>query len=217
MRTAFGGFYMKKRIISLFLALIMILSCLSVADETEFNNESESALLLETAEEAADVSAQDEAEADVETEFSAPDTDVPETEDTDETEDIPQALQSLESEGVLYANGLTHEKLVSQLQSRLSDPRVADWFSSRWKLFNECTILSVDPLTNNVVERRPDRVMTDGVETVVVDFKFASPKPEHQRQVLEYMSLLHQMGHQRVKGYLWYVYSNRIEAVNDDE
>jgi hypothetical protein len=43
-----------------------------------------------------------------------------------------------------------------------------------------------------------------------VDFKFGKPIEEHLKQVREYMDLLMQMGHKQVKGYLWYVYTNRI-------
>jgi hypothetical protein len=55
--------------------------------------------------------------------------------------------------------------------------------------------------------------MTDGNEWIIVDFKFGSPKPEYTEQVKEYMALLSTMGHQHVKGYLWYVYSNRTEEI----
>ena len=66
-----------------------------------------------------------------------------------------------------------------------------------------------------VKERRPDRVMTDGNEWIVVDFKFGAPKPEYHDQVREYMQLLASMGHQNIKGYLWYVYRNEILKIED--
>ena len=62
-------------------------------------------------------------------------------------------------------------------------------------------------------ENRPDRVMRKGEEVVVVDFKFGTPKPEYIEQVTRYMTLIHGMGYEDVKGYLWYVYSNNIEEV----
>ena len=98
------------------------------------------------------------------------------------------------------------------LHKRLEDKRVKDWFSDRWQLFNECSILRLNE-QNEVVERRPDRVMTDGKETHVVDFKFGRPKPEYLEQVREYMQLLKQMQMPNVHGWLWYVYSNKIEEV----
>jgi CRISPR/Cas system-associated exonuclease Cas4 (RecB family) len=55
--------------------------------------------------------------------------------------------------------------------------------------------------------------MTDGKEMIVVDFKFGRPKEEYSQQVREYMNLLSDMGHRNIKGYLWYVYSNKIESV----
>ena len=88
---------------------------------------------------------------------------------------------------------------------------MADWFSGRWTLFNECTILSVED--GEVQERRPDRVMTDGQQWIVVDFKFGSPKDDYHKQVREYMNLLASMSHQQIRGYLWFVYANKIEEV----
>ena len=109
---------------------------------------------------------------------------------------------------------MTAEHITSMLKKRLENSRVADWFSPRWTLFNECTILSVE--NGEVKERRPDRVMTDGQEWIVVDFKFGSPKPEYHDQVREYMNLIQKMesvSSDKTHGYLWYVYSNKIEEV----
>ena len=128
-------------------------------------------------------------------------------------DDIQSALEELEGQGVLYDEEVSREKLHELLESRLKNQKVADWFSDRWTLYNECSILSVNPLTNEVVEQRPDRVMIDGNEVVVVDFKFGRPRPEYHDQVHHYMSLLAGMGYQNVKGYLWFVYSNKIEEV----
>ena len=125
--------------------------------------------------------------------------------------DIPEALQRLQFEGILYDEEMTADRITTMLRKHLSDPRVASWFSPKWTLFNECTILSVED--GEVKEQRPDRVMTDGNEWIVVDFKFGHPDPEYHTQVRRYMDLLSSMGHQNIKGYLWYVYSNKIEEV----
>jgi len=128
------------------------------------------------------------------------------------TEDVPEALQQLEQEGVLYDEEITVAKLSSLLTKRFADPRVKEWFSGKWTLYNECSIIYTDE-QGEVCERRPDRVMSDGNRMIVVDFKFGHPRPEYQEQVREYMTLLKQIGHQQVEGYLWYVYSNQIEPV----
>ena len=128
------------------------------------------------------------------------------------TDDIEDALKQLQFEGVLYDEQITPERITAMLRKRLQDPRVADWFSLRWNLFNECTILTMED--GEVKERRPDRVMTDGSNWVVVDFKFGSPKPEYDDQVREYMALIKTMQPEAaVNGYLWFVYSNKIEEV----
>ena len=128
------------------------------------------------------------------------------------TADISQALSQLQSEGILYDDELSREKITSLLRKRLESKRIANWFSPQWHLFNECSILRLDD-DGNLVERRPDRVMTDGHETHVVDFKFGRPNPEYMAQVQEYMQLLIEMGMPQVHGWLWYVYTNKIEEV----
>lgn len=130
-------------------------------------------------------------------------------------DDIDNALEQLLFEGVIYDEHITAERIGDMLRKRLSHPKVADWFSPRWTLFNECTILSVE--NGEVRERRPDRVMTDGQEWIVVDFKFGKSKPEHVSQVRSYMQLLASMGHTHITGYLWFVYSNKIEEVKMSE
>ena len=57
--------------------------------------------------------------------------------------------------------------------------------------------------------------MTDGKETHVVDFKFGRPHNEHHDQVRQYMQLLQRMGLPNVKGWIWYVYTNKIVEVEE--
>ncbi|MDE7089242.1 MAG: DNA helicase UvrD, partial [Prevotella sp.] len=119
-------------------------------------------------------------------------------------DDIDQALAQLEQEGILYDDQITRQRLEDMIRQRITSPHVAEWFSSHWKLYNECTIL-----LPNGTERRPDRVLTDGQQTIVIDFKFGHERQEYHDQVREYMNLLREMGHHNVRGYLWFVYSNQ--------
>ncbi|MGN1375238.1 MAG: UvrD-helicase domain-containing protein [Prevotella sp.] len=131
------------------------------------------------------------------------------------TDDIDEVLTQFELDGILYNKGLSAEKLKTMLNERLRDKRIATWFSNKWHVFNECSILSAGIKSDNqaVIEHRPDRVITDGNTTIVIDFKFGKRNERYIRQVSEYMSLLNNMGHKNVKGYIWYVYSNIIEEV----
>ena len=128
------------------------------------------------------------------------------------TDDIDNALLQLEQEGILYDQDMTLGRITTMLRKRLENKRIADWFSNRWTIYNECAILSTNE-QGDIVERRPDRVMTDGKQWVVIDFKFGRPRDDYHNQVREYMHLLNYMGHKNLHGYLWYVYSNKIEEV----
>ena len=129
------------------------------------------------------------------------------------TDDAEGAIRQMEQDGLLSPSTITAESLRRMLDKRWATPQVKDWFSGRWRVFNECTILSLDADGCEVERRRPDRVMTDGREIVVVDFKFGTPHPDYEQQVRGYMQLLRDMGHRQVSGYLWFVYTNRIVEV----
>ena len=124
--------------------------------------------------------------------------------------DIEPRLKELEQEGVIYNDEVTSRELQNKIVNALKNEKVKDWFSSRWKLFNECTILDYDKESGDIYEHRPDRVMTDGKEIIVVDFKFGKPREEYHEQVQRYMSLLMRMGYEKVSGYIWYVVRNEI-------
>lgn len=127
--------------------------------------------------------------------------------------DIEKALERVFTEG-LIASEKQFNRIKKLIENAISNPEVADWFSGKYKLYNECSIL-----VNNTDEeiRRPDRVMIKGDEAIVVDYKFAKKNDEYKKQVKRYMNLLVQMGYKNVKGYLWYIHvnDNLIEEVKD--
>ena len=124
--------------------------------------------------------------------------------------DIEPRLKELEQAGIIYNDDIISRELQNKISCALSNEKVKNWFSPRWKLFNECTILDYDKETGDVYEHRPDRVMTDGKEMIVVDFKFGKPRDEYHEQVQRYMRLLMRMGYKQVSGYIWYVLRNEI-------
>lgn len=127
-------------------------------------------------------------------------------------DDLPHAIDQLHREGLVGGTSVSYSRLESLLRQRLSaNGMVQRWFASGWQVFNECkALVSVDGM---VKELRPDRAITNGTDTIVIDFKFAAPLDEHRRQVSGYMRLLESMGYPGVKGYLWYVYTNKIIEV----
>lgn len=128
--------------------------------------------------------------------------------------DIPTRLNELEQQGIIYNDEITSAQLRTRIEDAITNPQVQEWFSKRWQLYNECTILEYNKDTNEMEEHRPDRVMTDGKEFVVVDFKFGKEREEYKKQVQQYMEILIRMGHKKVSGYLWYVVKNNVVEVN---
>lgn len=137
-------------------------------------------------------------------------------------EDVPSTLDRFEREGLISSHTSTGETVaVSRtnmerwLEQGLRNPLVQSWFTGEWELFNECSIVSLDVKGQPAVHR-PDRVMVspDQRHVTVVDFKFGQPQPSHDAQVLGYMRLLQQMmPSATIKGYLWYVYTGRVQNI----
>jgi ATP-dependent helicase/nuclease subunit A len=126
-------------------------------------------------------------------------------------EDLSPALQHLQNEGLINSQEAEEHRLFAE--KALSNPAVTDWYSGKYRLYNECSILC--PGNDGLLQlKRPDRVMLYENDVQVVDFKFGKPSPKYRRQVLEYMSLLRSMGYATVQGFLWYVDENRIETVS---
>ena len=128
------------------------------------------------------------------------------------TADIPRAIDEMRDEGLLYDTDLTAGQLKEWIDRGLEDERVSDWFSGRYRLLRECSIVFTDD-NGQPQTRRPDRVMTDGDRYIVVDFKSRMPRHEHREQVKQYTDLIRSMGHENVEGYLWYVMRNDIIKV----
>ena len=124
--------------------------------------------------------------------------------------DLPSAIARLRMEGIIESDA--HEKQVIKLVNwALNHPKVKEWFSGDWTLYNECAILYRE--NGELQTRRPDRVMMKDGQVIVVDFKFGKPYSEYNEQVREYMNLLHDMGYTQVSGYLWYVFNNQLEEI----
>ena len=123
--------------------------------------------------------------------------------------DIDPQVDHMLADGLIGSNK-DAEKLKQQICSHIdSTPGAKEWFSGKYALFNEASIIFRD---GGVLQtRRPDRVMiTPDGRAIVVDFKFGREREEYLHQVREYMDLLRKMGYAQVEGHIWYVYTNKI-------
>lgn len=122
-------------------------------------------------------------------------------------ENLEQELKKLQLEG-LIGSEKEYNNIKRLIERALSNPQASEWFSGKYKLFNECSILYKED--NEFKHCRPDRVMTDGKNAIVVDFKFGKHKDDYTTQIEKYKSILKEMGYENVTGYIWYVYTNKI-------
>ena len=80
-----------------------------------------------------------------------------------------------------------------------------EWFSLP-RARNEVTVFAADGS-----RLRPDRVMeTPEGAIVIVDYKFGEERQSYLYQVRRYMSLYRDMGYSDVRGYVWYVPSDKV-------
>lgn len=88
--------------------------------------------------------------------------------------DLPQAIERLRFEGILES-AEQEQQIYKLAQWALGNPKVKDWYSGEWELYNECSIIYTDD-EGIMQTRRPDRVMMKDGQVIVVDFKFGNPK-----------------------------------------
>jgi hypothetical protein len=125
-------------------------------------------------------------------------------------EELERELARKQMEG-LIATTEERNKISRLIRNALSHDNAKEWFSGKYNVINECSILHRD---GDQKISRPDRVMINGNKAIVVDFKYARERDKHMKQVEEYMQKLRLMGFKEVEGYLWYLYSNRIIPVH---
>ena len=103
--------------------------------------------------------------------------------------------------------------------------KMRDWFSGRYQLLREETILlparlreqftreerSLNRDAEEVTEQRPDRVMALGDTAIVLDYKFGAMNERiYFPQVRRYMLLMRELGYREVKGYIWAAEQNKL-------
>ena len=99
---------------------------------------------------------------------------------------------------------LSEDRVRAIIDRAFDDSTTAPWFADENIVYTERTIIALDHDLH--VNRRPDRIVRrrDG-EIIVIDYKTGKRDPDHREQVLQYMRLLADMGHDRVDGWVWYI------------
>ena len=123
----------------------------------------------------------------------------------------------------LLGKDIDEASMQAYLTNRLKFVENRGWFDHSWTLKNECEILYRDK-EGNYKTCRPDRVMIQGKQAIVVDYKSGKYRSldtktskDYHEQVREYMQHLQSMGYEKTEGYLWYIDAEVIEPVCIDQ
>ncbi len=101
-------------------------------------------------------------------------------------------------------------EISKMLKEALSNDTVKEWYSGKYQVLNETQLLRPDLNTS-----RPDRIMLDAGNVVVVDYKFGdTEEKKYIRQIQNYVKIIREMGFEQVKGYVFYVKQNKVIDVN---
>lgn len=133
-------------------------------------------------------------------------------EQTERLEDLPSNIDKLLASG--YISLQESEKLKNTCAEALLNPIVTNWFSDKWEVRSESSILipSLDE-GSMLSTKRPDKVLISGTDAIVIDYKFGSERPSHRKQIILYKELLKSMNYVNVIGYLWYINDNYIAEI----
>jgi ATP-dependent exoDNAse (exonuclease V) beta subunit len=100
-------------------------------------------------------------------------------------------------------------QILELLGERLETARSRGWLpEGEWKVYNETSIIGSDGQIY-----RPDRVVTDGSDVVIVDYKFGEHHRKYEKQMRIYAGLWRRMGYKNVSTFLWYVHSDDVVEV----
>lgn len=123
-------------------------------------------------------------------------------------DDLPMAIRKVETEGV-FKTEEQKQRIIAIVEKAMQNAQAHEWFSPKWNVLNERSILAWDD-EGNIAPIRPDRVMTDGKQIILVDYKTGRYSQDHKKQMQKYIDHLQRAGKTNIKAYLWYIVRNEI-------
>lgn len=122
--------------------------------------------------------------------------------------DLECSLQAALQNGELASDEV--EPMRRYLQSRLDFAHRQGWFpekAGKYKIRNEATILMPGGR-----DYRTDRVLDDGTEVIIIDYKTGEKRNSYARQMRNYAEAYRAMGRKRVVTHLWYLSDNEVQT-----
>ena len=131
------------------------------------------------------------------------------------SDDIARIMLQLENDGTFPSKEFKLD-IEETIHKAFSNPNVSSWFSDKWNVMNECNIIYRDE-KGQTQSRRPDRVIFNNEETIVIDYKTGKQSNAHAEQIIQYIKLLKNMNYPNVHGFLWYMQRNDIVKIEDND
>ena len=135
---------------------------------------------------------------------------------------IHQALSQLKNKNdieiiahqlCIETDGYQNELLFSRIKNTLSDVfklmESKSFISPEWTEYNELEICDV---TGKIL--RPDRVLMNNNQVIIIDFKTGIVEKEHRDQVLEYTIIFKAMGYEIKGAYLIYTATSTVVPID---
>ena len=123
-------------------------------------------------------------------------------------DDLPMAIRKVETEGV-FKTEEQKQRIIAIVERAMVNAQAHEWFSPKWSVLNERSILSWDD-EGNIAPIRPDRVISDGQQIILIDYKTGHYSNDHKKQMQKYIDHLQRAGKTNIKAYLWYIARNEI-------
>ena len=106
---------------------------------------------------------------------------------------------------------MSEKRLLEKSTELFKDAHFANYFLHP-DIRNEKVIID-----QNGAKHIPDKLIIEGEQVIVIDFKTGEEHSnKHQQQVLEYMSLLEELGYKNVRGELYYTESGSPITVGSE-
>lgn len=133
-------------------------------------------------------------------------------------EDLEAAVRAAVLSGTLEAE--KEQETLRFLKNRIDRGVARGWFpgqDSGWVIRNEATILAPKADWNTEGKNlRTDRVLDNGEEVIVIDYKTGRPhsknEEEYRKQMASYAGAYLAMGRSRVTTHLWYLGKDEVET-----
>ncbi len=123
-------------------------------------------------------------------------------------EDIERACNKSLNEGSISKT--EGEEILKKFRKSMNHPEIKRWFDGNYRILNERNLL----LPGKIL--RPDRIMINGNNALVVDYKWGEiQQKKYHRQVAQYAEALKKCGFEKVEGFIWYINLEVVEKVGE--